>query len=75
MRAAFDRWLAEHDREVAAEAWDEGYQAGTYDESAFYRWLAEHDREVAEEAWDEGYRTGRIPNRQEHVNPYRKETA
>ncbi|MCT2042626.1 hypothetical protein M3D15_04660 [Pseudoclavibacter alba] len=28
MRAAFDRWLAEHDREVAAEAWDEGYRAG-----------------------------------------------
>lgn len=23
--AAFDRWLAEHDRQVAAKAWDEGY--------------------------------------------------
>ena len=24
-RELFDRWLAEHDREVKAEAWDEGY--------------------------------------------------
>ena len=22
----FDRWLAEHDREVAARAWDEGFE-------------------------------------------------
>lgn len=27
-RAEFDRWLAAHDREVAARAWDEGYEAG-----------------------------------------------
>jgi hypothetical protein len=24
----FDRWLAAHDREVAAGAWDEGYAQG-----------------------------------------------
>ena len=24
-RAEFNRWLAEHDREVAEKAWDEGY--------------------------------------------------
>jgi hypothetical protein len=27
-RAEFDRWLTEHDRETAAKAWDEGYDAG-----------------------------------------------
>lgn len=26
---SFDRWLAAHDRETAARAWDEGYQAST----------------------------------------------
>ena len=26
--AQFDRWLAAHDAEVKAEAWDEGYSAG-----------------------------------------------
>lgn len=26
--AAFDRWLAAHDREVAEKAWDEGHNAG-----------------------------------------------
>ena len=25
--AAFDRWLAAHDAEVAAQAWDEGHRA------------------------------------------------
>ena len=25
---AFDRWLAEHDRQVAERAWDEGQKAG-----------------------------------------------
>ena len=25
----FDRWLAEHDREVAEKAWDEGYDYAT----------------------------------------------
>ena len=25
----FDRWLAEHDREVAEKAWDEGYDYTT----------------------------------------------
>lgn len=24
----FDRWLAEHDRQVKAEAWEEGWDAG-----------------------------------------------
>ena len=24
----FDRWLAKHDRDVKAEAWDEGFDAG-----------------------------------------------
>lgn len=24
-RPAFDRWLAQHDREVARKAWDEGF--------------------------------------------------
>lgn len=24
---AFDRWLVEHDRQVAERAWDEGYEA------------------------------------------------
>ena len=28
---AFDRWLAAHDRETAARAWDEGYTAGYVD--------------------------------------------
>lgn len=28
-RAEFDRWLAEHDREVAEKAWDEGYDYAT----------------------------------------------
>lgn len=27
----FDRWLAEHDRVVAANAWDEGYAQGVRD--------------------------------------------
>lgn len=26
--AEFDRWLAAHDRQVRAEAWDEGYSTG-----------------------------------------------
>jgi hypothetical protein len=30
-RAEFNRWLAEHDREVAAGAWDEGYYRGVRD--------------------------------------------
>lgn len=30
-RAEFDRWLAAHDREVAAKAWAEGYDAGLGD--------------------------------------------
>jgi hypothetical protein len=28
---AFDRWLAKHDRDVAAKAWDEGYEVGNDD--------------------------------------------
>lgn len=28
--AEFDRWLAEHDRQVKAEAWAEGFDAGHY---------------------------------------------
>ena len=28
LREEFYRWLAEHDREVKAEAWDEGFDAG-----------------------------------------------
>lgn len=31
--AEFDRWLAAHDREVAAKAWDEGYEAGSEDQA------------------------------------------
>ncbi|MBN6777416.1 hypothetical protein JRG19_02475 [Pseudoclavibacter alba] len=27
----FDRWLAEHDRQVASRAWDEGFDAGEQD--------------------------------------------
>lgn len=27
---AFDRWLAQHDAEVKAAAWDEGHHAGVY---------------------------------------------
>ncbi len=30
---AFDRWLTEHDRQVAERAWDEGYNAGHYVET------------------------------------------
>lgn len=30
--AAFDRWLAAHDREVAEKAWDEGYDTAIRDE-------------------------------------------
>lgn len=26
-RAPFDRWLAEHDRQTAEQAWDEGFDA------------------------------------------------
>lgn len=29
-QAEFDRWLAEHDAQVAARAWDEGYDRGRY---------------------------------------------
>lgn len=29
--AEFDRWLAEHDRQIAENAWDEGYSAGASD--------------------------------------------
>lgn len=29
--AEFDRWLAEHDRAVAANAWDEGFTSGQVD--------------------------------------------
>lgn len=36
--AEFDRWLAEHDRKVRAEAWDEGYQAGVHDERIAAGW-------------------------------------
>lgn len=28
--AAFDRWLAEHDRVIAERAWDEGFTRGFY---------------------------------------------
>lgn len=28
---AFDRWLAAHDREVAAKAWGEGFDAAYYE--------------------------------------------
>lgn len=31
-RAEFDRWLAAHDKEVAADAWGEGYEAGQHNE-------------------------------------------
>lgn len=34
----FDRWIAEHDRQVAAEAWNEGYQAGVHDERIAAGW-------------------------------------
>jgi hypothetical protein len=27
----FDRWLADHDREIASKAWREGHSAGEYD--------------------------------------------
>ena len=30
-RASFRRWLADHDRQVAEKAWDEGFSAGFYD--------------------------------------------
>ena len=29
----FDRWLAAHDRETAARAWDEGYRQGRSDQA------------------------------------------
>lgn len=32
-REMFDHWLAEHDRQVAATAWDEGYRDGVHDEA------------------------------------------
>lgn len=31
IRAAVVRWLAEHDRQVKAEAWDKGFDAGELD--------------------------------------------
>lgn len=31
--AEFDRWLAAHDRETAARAWDEGYRQGRSDQA------------------------------------------
>lgn len=32
MEEAFDRWLAEHDRETSEKAWDEGYTKRGSDE-------------------------------------------
>lgn len=43
--AEFNRWLAEHDREVKAEAWDEGFEAGqedAYGSEASLRWNMPH---------------------------------
>ena len=31
-KGEFERWLAEHDRQIAAEAWDEGYEDHRADE-------------------------------------------
>lgn len=42
--AEFDRWLAEHDREVKAQARDEGYNAGWDD--------------GRNAGWDEGFVAG-----------------
>jgi len=39
LSTAFDRWLAAHDREVAAKAWGEGYEAGQGDEAHWSRGL------------------------------------
>lgn len=35
-RPQFAAWLAAHDREVAAKAWDEGYQARADEEDSEY---------------------------------------
>jgi len=38
-KSSFDLWLAAHDREVAAKAWGEGYEAGQGDEAHWSRGL------------------------------------
>lgn len=35
-RLDFDSWLAEHNRQLAARAWDEGYRDGVRDEARAY---------------------------------------
>ena len=30
-RMQFDRWLTEHDRQIAERAWNEGFDSGFYD--------------------------------------------
>lgn len=45
LRAEFDRWLAKHDRDVKAEAWDEGWDAGegeAYEHEARLQWSMPH---------------------------------
>lgn len=36
-RAEFDRWLAAHDAQVKAAAWDEGYRSGEGNAAASFR--------------------------------------
>lgn len=47
----FNRWLADHDREVAAKAWDEGYEAGSEDQEE----VEGHRYEPTEEMLSRGF--------------------
>lgn len=49
--AEFDRWLAEHDREVKADAWDEGFAEGLGDGCSCdgcLKWVSNPYREKTE---------------------------
>lgn len=54
--AEFDRWLAAHDAEVAAKAWDEGHDAG---------WNSRHDDAIR------GWMSSGV-HESDAENPYRK---
>lgn len=59
-RPAFDRWLAQRDREVIKEFLRTRYRPSVRIENPedVRPFLAAHDREVAERAWDEGFNKG-----------------
>jgi len=51
----FDRWLEAHDREIAAEAWDEGFTRGFYSGQSM-----RSDADASESPVENPYRADRL---------------